>query len=173
MTVDRLSCQDLRRALGLEWLETNGRGGYASGTIAGANTRRYHALLLVARRPPVDRVVLVNHLEEWVEAAGHSFPLSTNLYRGAVHPEGYKHCEAIFSRPLAHLAISAHGIRLEREVLCPHDRDMVVVRWRLLDRADFAASALRVRPMLSGREYHATHHENPPSTVRPRPMRAR
>ncbi len=160
MTVDRLACQDLSRALGLEWLETNGRGGYASGTIAGANTRRYHALLLVARRPPVDRVVLVNHLEEWVEAAGHSFPLSTNLYRGAVHPEGYKYCEGFSPDPWPTWRYRSRDILLEREVLCPHDRDMVVVRWRLLDRA-VSGAVLRVRPMLSGREYHATHHENP------------
>ena len=49
MKIDASTCQDLGRALGLEWLETNGRGGFASGTIAGANTRRYHALLLTAR----------------------------------------------------------------------------------------------------------------------------
>ncbi|MDP9132462.1 MAG: glycogen debranching enzyme N-terminal domain-containing protein, partial [Nitrospirota bacterium] len=89
MKVDSLRCQDFESSLSLEWLETNGRGGYASGTVAGANTRRYHAVLLVARQPQVDRVVLVNHLEEWVEAGDHFFPLSTNLYRGAVYPDGY------------------------------------------------------------------------------------
>jgi glycogen debranching enzyme len=64
MKVDAATCQDLSRALSLEWLETNGRGGFASGTVAGANTRRYHALLLTARKPPSERFVLVNHLEE-------------------------------------------------------------------------------------------------------------
>ena len=66
MRVEKTTCQNLDRALNVEWLETNGRGGFASGTIAGANTRRYHALLLTARRPPTDRYVLVNHVEEWV-----------------------------------------------------------------------------------------------------------
>ena len=87
MTIDARGCRDLERALSLEWLESNGRGGYASGTVAGANTRRYHALLLVARHPPVDRVTLVNHLEESIEVGGETYPLSTNLYAGAVHPE--------------------------------------------------------------------------------------
>ena len=105
MTIDSSRCQDLERALSLEWLETNGRGGYASGTVAGANTRRYHALLLVARRPPVDRVVLVNHLEESVEAGGQSFPLSTNLYSGAIHPEGYRYCDGFSADSLADLAL--------------------------------------------------------------------
>lgn len=159
MTIDSFRCQDLERGLSLEWLETNGRGGYASGTVAGANTRRYHALLLVARRPPVDRVVLVNHLEEWVEACDHSFPLSTNLYRGAVYPEGYRHCEGFSADPWPTWRYAAHGIELEREVFCPHGRDMVIIRWRLVGQ-ESSGTTLRVRPMLSGRDYHAAHHEN-------------
>ena len=79
-------CRNLNRALSLEWLETNGRGGFASGTIAGANTRRYHALLLTARKPPSERFVLVNQLEEWLDIDGQAIPLSTNLYPDAIHP---------------------------------------------------------------------------------------
>ncbi|TPW03516.1 MAG: putative glycogen debranching enzyme (archaeal type), partial [bacterium] len=67
MNIPASDCQNLDRALSLEWLEPNGRGGFASGTVAGPNTRRYHGLLLIARRPPVDRMVLVNHLEESLE----------------------------------------------------------------------------------------------------------
>lgn len=88
MKVDTTACQDLDRALSLEWLETNGKGGFASGTVAGANIRRYHALLLSARKPPSERFVLVNHLEEWLDIDGQTIPLSTNLYPGAVHPTG-------------------------------------------------------------------------------------
>ena len=51
MKVDATACQNFEQALGLEWLETNGRGGFASGTVAGANTTRYHTLLLTARKP--------------------------------------------------------------------------------------------------------------------------
>ena len=57
MKVEKEDCRNLDSALGLEWLETNGRGGFASGTIAGANTRRYHALLLTAR-PKVKTVIV-------------------------------------------------------------------------------------------------------------------
>src|SRR5574340_386103 len=115
MDVGAQDCQSLERALSLEWLETNGRGGYASGTVAGANTRRYHALLLIARNPPVDRVALVNHLEEWVEVGCHTFPLSTNLYEGAVHPEGYRHCEGFSALPWPTWRYGAHGIRRSEE----------------------------------------------------------
>ena len=50
-----------------EWLEADGSGGFASGTVSGERTRRYHALLLTATRPPAGRIVLVNGIEAWVE----------------------------------------------------------------------------------------------------------
>lgn len=159
MTIDARGCRDLERALSLEWLEPNGRGGYASGTVAGANTRRYHALLLVARHPPVDRVALVNHVEESIEIGGDTCPLSTNVYGGAVHPEGYQYCERFSDVPWPTWRFACRGIRLEREFVCPHGRDLVILRWRLLDDAS-PAVVLRVRPMLTGRDFHATHQEN-------------
>ena len=103
MKIEKEECQNLDRALGLEWLETDGRGGFSSGTVAGANTRRYHALLLTARQPPGERFVLVNHLEAWIDIEGQSYPLSTNLYPNAIHPEGYKQCTGLHDRPLADL----------------------------------------------------------------------
>ena len=159
MKVDATTCQDLGRALSLEWLETNGRGGFSSGTVAGVNTRRYHGLLLVARKPPSERFVLVNHLEEWVEVNGRTIPLSTNCYPGAVYPEGYKSCSSFTADPWPTWTYDCAGGVIQREILCIQGRDLVIVRWRLLKKAKFPVTLL-VRPMLSGRDYHSTHHEN-------------
>lgn len=159
MKVDAATCQDLDRALSLEWLETNGRGGFASGTVAGANTRRYHALLLTARKPPAERVVLVNHLEEWIDLNGRSFPLSTNLYPGTVHPVGYTYGVEFSSVPWPTWLFDCGGEIITREILSVSGRDLVIVRWKLI-ASKHEHMALRVRPMLSGRDYHRTHHEN-------------
>ncbi len=153
-------CRDLEHALSLEWLETNGRGGFASGTVAGANTRRYHALLLVARTPPSERVVQINHLDEWVESARHRTPLSTNLYPGAVYPTGYQSCSSFALAPWPTWTYAIGDLVIQRELFMPHGRDLVVLRWRRLDVREGSVT-LQVRPMLSGRDYHATHHENP------------
>jgi predicted glycogen debranching enzyme len=159
MKIEKADCQDLDRALSLEWLETNGRGGFASGTVAGANTRRYHALLLTARMPPADRVVLVNHLEEWIELNGRAFPLSTNLYPGTVHPAGYTYCVEFSSVPWPTWTFDCGGVKIQRAILCVPGRDLVIVRWKSLTSRQ-PTLRLRVRPMLSGRDYHRTHHEN-------------
>src|SRR5438046_4445463 len=73
---------DLPDALRREWLVTNGLGGYASGTVAGVNTRRYHGLLVAALEPPVERTVVVAALDEWVAYRGQRYPLSTHESEG-------------------------------------------------------------------------------------------
>src|SRR6266545_8351644 len=70
-------CGNLDAALRREWLVTNGLGGYASGTLAGVATRRYHGLLVAALTPPVERTVLVGGSVDWATYAGHRYPLST------------------------------------------------------------------------------------------------
>ncbi|HMD58390.1 MAG TPA: glycogen debranching enzyme N-terminal domain-containing protein, partial [Steroidobacteraceae bacterium] len=61
-----------------EWLEADGLGGYASGTAGTIRTRRYHALLLAAAKPPAARMVLVNGIEAWVETSAGKFALSSD-----------------------------------------------------------------------------------------------
>jgi predicted glycogen debranching enzyme len=152
-------CQNLDRALGLEWLETNGRGGFASGTASGANTRRYHALLLTAQQPGIKRYVLVNHVEEWLSIDGEQVSLSTNLYPNTVHPQGYAHCTSFVSIPWPKWIYTYKRKKIQREILCIWGRDAVLIRWTLMcPKGDEVA--LRVRPMLTGRDYHVLHHEN-------------
>ncbi|MEO6307168.1 MAG: glycogen debranching enzyme N-terminal domain-containing protein, partial [Nitrospiraceae bacterium] len=150
MKIGAEDCRNLDRALSLEWLETNGRGGFASGTVAGANTRRYHALLLTARKPPSERFVLVNHLEEWLDIDGQAIPLSTNLYPDAVHPTGYEHCIKFSTDPWPTWTFSCNGLTVQREILSIHGRDIVMVRWKLVGKKRVRAG-LRVRPKLTGR----------------------
>ena len=83
-------CGDLDAAIRREWLETNGLGGFASSTIVGLNTRRYHGLLVAATKPPVGRVVMLAKLEETLLIGGRAFELSTNRYPGVVHPQGFQ-----------------------------------------------------------------------------------
>ena len=95
ISFDKRVCTDLQVGLGREWLETNGLGGFACGTIAGANTRRYHGLLTAALHPPGGRMLLLSKLEETLILGGRRIELSTNEYAtneyaGAIHPEGYR-----------------------------------------------------------------------------------
>ena len=83
-----------------EWLEADGLGGFASGTVGGIRTRRYHALLLVATTPPTGRYVLVNGYDAWVEYDGRRFALSAQCYTpGVSSPDGDRRLETFAPVP--------------------------------------------------------------------------
>jgi predicted glycogen debranching enzyme len=86
---------ELEAVMRREWLVTNGIGGFAMGTPAGARTRRYHGLLVAALEPPAHRTLLVAALDAWVEIDGLKHPLCTHEWAaGVLLPDGYRHLEA-------------------------------------------------------------------------------
>jgi predicted glycogen debranching enzyme len=143
-----------------EWLESDGTGGYACGTVGGFRTRRYHALLLTARKPPSDRLVLVNACEAWVETPSGTFPLSTQHYLPDVlYPRGIDHLVAFTHEPWPQWTF--HGpdnCEVIHEVIVDREDGSVLLRWRLARGSP--DTRLRVIPLLSGRDYHALMHEN-------------
>jgi predicted glycogen debranching enzyme len=87
-------CGSLVEAASREWLATDGLGGYASGTVAGLATRRYHGLLVAATAPAgASRMVGLSGLDTVVVVGDRRFRLSTHEWSGgAVDPRGYEHC---------------------------------------------------------------------------------
>jgi predicted glycogen debranching enzyme len=143
-----------------EWLEADGLGGFASGTVSGIRTRRYHALLLAATTPPTGRMVLVNGIEAWLETPGGRFALSAQRYApDVVQPDGHLRIVDFRIDPWPTWTFLAEdGTEVTQEVVACHERGHVIVRWRR--RAASGPVQLMVRPLLSGRDYHALHHEN-------------
>jgi len=150
-----------------EWLEADGLGGFASGTVSGVRTRRYHALLLAATTPPTGRMVLVNGFDAWVETAdGVRHALTTQRYApDALHPGGAAAIDGFTADPWPAWTFTLpDGTRVRQEMLVARERAGAIVAWRLLERPRGSSLdvpvRLVVRPFLSGRDYHATHHEN-------------
>src|SRR5579883_571700 len=105
---------NLEYALEREWLETNGIGGFASSTLAGLNTRRYHGLLVAATRPPVGRMVLLSKLEETLVIGGQRYELGCNRYPGVVHPHGYAYLVDFGREPCPTFLYRVDGCELEK-----------------------------------------------------------
>ena len=143
-----------------EWLEPDGLGGFASGTICGVRTRRHHALLLTATQPPGGRVVLVNGFDAWVETPNGQYAISGQRYAPDVaYPDGPLHLEWFASEPWPQWRFRlADGTRVHQELfVCPEKR-AVAIAWHL----DEARPGVRLllRPFLSGRDCGAVHVEN-------------
>ncbi len=161
---DRATCADLAQALRREWLETNGLGGFASSTIVGLDTRRYHGLLVAALEPPGGRMLLLAKVEETLVVGGRRWELSANQYPGVVHPQGHLRQVEFRLDPFPTFTWSVDGWLLEKTVLLVHGENTVVVRWALSPEppADPAEPVtLELRPLIAFRDFHATTHENP------------
>lgn len=143
-----------------EWLEADGLGGFASGTATGIRTRRYHALLLAAARPPAERFVLVNGLEAHVATPSGQFALSAHRYApGVIHPDGASRVASFDVAPWPRWTFRLEdGTVVEQEIVVPRGAPAVLVRFRAIGAA--AGTTLTLRPLLSGRDFHALHREN-------------
>ncbi len=144
-----------------EWLEADGLGGFASGTVSGIRTRRYHALLLAAARPPAERFVLVNGLEVRAETPAGSFPLSSQAYApGVIDPDGRGRIAAFTHEPWPRWEFRLEdGTVIEQEILVPRGAPLALISWRLAEGR--GKVLLTARPLISGRDFHALHQENP------------
>ena len=143
-----------------EWLEADGLGGFASGTVSGIRTRRYHALLLTATKPPAGRIVLVNGFDASVETANGNHAISSQLYPPEVmHPDGAKRIIEFEREPWPKWIFALEdGTKIEQQIVALNGASLIALSWCLLKPATKAV--LTVTPFLSGRDYHSMHHEN-------------
>ncbi len=157
------TCGDLDAALRREWLETNGLGGFASSTIIGLNTRRYHGLLVAATKPPVGRVVILSKLEETLFIESQPFDLSANRYPGVVHPQGFRYLKQFRLDPFPVFTYDIEGIEIEKTVFMIHGENSTVVHYELKKNNHperIENLRLELRPLIAFRDYHSTTHEN-------------
>lgn len=143
-----------------EWLEVDGLGGFASGTVAGVRTRRYHALLLAARTPPTGRVVLVPGFDAWLESAdGRRDYLSVQRYAPGVSSRNLDHLAGFSLAPWPVWTYRVGQTVVQQEFTAADGSPVIAVRWRAMGVAP--GTRLMVRPFLSGRDVHGLHFENP------------
>src|SRR5579863_5434659 len=160
--IDETICRNLDMASRREWLETNGLGGFASSTITGLNTRRYHGLLVAATKPPVGRMVLLSKMEETFVIEGRRYDLSTNDYPHVVHPAGYKLLKEFRLDPFPTFVFEVEGVEIEKRVFLVHGQNAVVIEYefRRLDQTDASDYQWELRPLIAFRDDHATTHRN-------------
>jgi predicted glycogen debranching enzyme len=160
-------CANLEKACEREWLETNGLGGFASSTLAGLNTRRYHGLLMAATRPPVGRLLLLSKLEETLIIDGQRFDLSANQYADTVHPRGFQYLKSFRLDPFPISTYEVRGIQILKSVFMIDGENSTVIQYEMRLAEDspscnpaVADCRLEIRPLIAFRDYHSTTHEN-------------
>jgi predicted glycogen debranching enzyme len=158
ITFGREICGLLEVAEQREWLVTNGLGGFASGTVSGNLTRRYHGLLVAALNPPVDRKQLVAKVDETARYDGGDYALATNRWEsGAIEPQGYLNIESFRldgTTPVWHFAIA--DALLEKRIWMQHGENTTYVQYTLLRGA--RAVDLEIKSFVNYRDFHSSTH---------------
>ena len=157
-------CTNFETASTREWLETNGIGGFASSTISGANTRRYHGLLTAATRPPLGRVTMLSKFEETLTIDDKIFQLSSNKYPNAIDPEGFKFIKSFRLDPFPVWIYEVEGIGIEKKIFMPDGENTTVCQWSLKvqspkSKVQSLNVSLELKPLFSFVDYHSLQHK--------------
>ncbi len=147
---------DLSIAESREWLVTNGIGGYASGTVAGLLTRRYHGLLIAALNPPLGRTLLLTKLDETVFYGEQTYALSCNRWAdGTVSPHGYQHLEHFsLEGTIPVWRFACADALLEKRVWMQQGANTTYVQYTL-SRATLPLK-LTLKALVNYRDYHGS-----------------
>ncbi len=166
---ERGTLNNLHEAVQHEWIETNGLGGWASSSISGCNTRRYHGLLVAATKPPAERMALVSKLDEAVVIDGNRYELGVNKYMdNTVHPRGHHYLKG-FSKgffPEWTYEIPIAGftpVQLKKTIAMIHGENTIIILYELKSFEGFqnlSKVQIELLPLLSVRGYHSMMHAN-------------
>jgi predicted glycogen debranching enzyme len=161
---DKPGCKHLEGTIGdlleREWLITNGLGGYASGTVAGCPTRRYHGLLIWSRMPPLQRYAMLSStLDRLVTAQGDSIDLSTFEFPGALHPQGYTHLvdfdyEIAPPEPWVRFTWMVGNVKIIKRIRLVYQEPHCTITYEILPQTG-GLHRFMVKPLLAMRDFHA------------------
>jgi predicted glycogen debranching enzyme len=154
LDLDPSNKDQLESLLTREWLDVNHLGGYASSTVVGLNTRKYHGLLVAALSPPVRRMVLLSRVEETVICDGWSDPLACNEYPNSIYPRGDQSLRAFSPDPFPRWAFQGQRWTIEKSVQMISGQNTVVVSYSLLAGDAAKAVELQLRPLFALRGIH-------------------
>jgi predicted glycogen debranching enzyme len=149
---DKSVLENFAKSTELEWLETNGLGGWASSTLIGCNTRRYHGLLMAAIVPPAERMLLLSKLDETIVLNGKRFELGVNDYGDILHPKGFEYLYSFRKEFFPEWIYEVPGIRMQKTVTMVYGENTTLIRYEVLQSS--STFSLELLPLIAARNYH-------------------
>src|SRR5665647_2354383 len=142
-----------------EWLITNGLGSYASSTVLGINTRKYHGLLVAALDPPGNRTVCLSKLDEDVLVGDDVYRLGSTEFHNVIYPEGYKLIGQFSIDPFPTYNYDLGNVQVWKTVFIPKNKNIVVITYKLTNKNNSEAK-VRIYPLLTCRYYHTVVYQS-------------
>ena len=155
------SHHSLEQNLSLEWIETNGLGGYASSTILNCNTRKYHGLLVSQLYEPPGKFVLLSSVEDIFSYKNKAYVLSSHQYRNTTEVCGHLLLDSFFmdTHPVFHYICD--NIHITKEIMMLQEENTVLIKYQFKAApGQFQNAKINIRPFISYRDFHALSKEN-------------
>ena len=121
---------NLENGLNKEWIITNGIGGYASSTIIGANTRRYHGLLMAPIIPPAKRTLILSKIDESIEIDGQKHDLFTNIGKSFIK-HGYEYQVSFVKEFMPVYTYQVGDIEIKKVVCMQYQKNTVAIYYKI------------------------------------------
>lgn len=155
---------DYQKSIQLEWLETNGIGGWAGSTIIGTATRRYHGLLVAAGDALEDRSVLVANQLEILVVGNSTYNLSTLNFNDAVAPHGFIYLKEYQKSPCStffyEINNHEHQIKLSKTIIMVQNQNTTITKYQLISSNTNQTIKIQIEPLLAVRSYHQLQRKN-------------
>ena len=154
---------ELKEGLAKEWVISNGIGGFASSTVIGANTRRYHGLLVASLNPPAQRRVVLSKLDESIYIGGEHYNFYTNVCKNYIS-DGYKTLEKFEKEYLPEFSFKAKDVKLTKKISLIYGRNTVVVKYTIQNGKE--DSKFVFTPIVNFRDFHAVNKDHTYNVVK-------
>lgn len=143
---------DLKDGLKKEWIITNGIGGFCSSTVIGANTRRYHGLLIAALNPPASRYLILSKLDESISIEDRNYCLYTNICKEYVS-DGFKRQESFEKEYFPIFNYKVEDVKIEKKIAMVYGKNTTVVSYKIQNGRQ--ASKITIAPIVNFRDFHS------------------
>ncbi len=154
ITLSRKALSNFENAIRKEWIITNGLGGYASSTVLGINTRKYHGFLVAALHPPAERRVCLAKLDEEVHLEDNVYPLSGNEFENGIFPQGHLLLKDFSVSPFPRYVYAVQDVEIQKTVFMPYKKNAIMTVYNILNKSGFDVE-IRVFPLLNWRHFHS------------------
>ena len=149
---------NLENGIQKEWIITNGIGGFASSTIIGANTRKYHGLLIAPLTPPARRYLILSKVDESIEIGGKQYNLYTNIGKNYI-AKGYEYQTSFEKEEIPTLKYKTSDVEITKQTCMKYGENTVGILYKIKNGKQ--PTKLTLAPLMNFRDFHSmsTNHE--------------
>jgi predicted glycogen debranching enzyme len=154
ISLDGKALSNVEESMRKEWIVTNGLGSYASSTVLGINTRKYHGLLVAAFHPPRKRMVCVAKLNEELKIGNAFYPVFSDEFQSGIYPKGYQFLQEFSLDPFPKYVYSVERARFSKTIFMPYKKNATTVAYEFFNSCDVDVDA-RIFPTITCRHFHS------------------